>query len=794
MKNLVKKLNMKLIVLFSVAICVVLVLAGVFRNSVAVPEAIAQISFSSQELKYSNKEPGSIEVEEKAEWIEKNQAKITWNINTVKKSTAQPVDTILVLDTSNSMNTESFQQVKQDTKKLIHDLLDSSSNQISLITFNSNAQIASDFTNDIGILENAIDSMSTSGDTNYYQAFVNVETLLNNYQKEENRDCVILFVTDGYPSLDTPNEMDQYIHLKNTYPYVKINAIQYEMGKEILEPIQKVSDYQFSADKKSLYNVLVNSYSLSDPYEKFIMTIVINNEYFQIESISSIHSSIGEVELREENGEQQVVWTIENLSSGSNPILEIDTKLKEDYQSVDGYYPTTKNVNLIYKMKTTEEKIINSQSPILKNYYEVQYDTNMPSGCVVNNVPSNTREMVYNTVEISNIKPSCGDYQFLGWKLLDEDIKQINEDYFKMPEHDVVLRAEWGKTSLAVSMNGKVYTELPRNEKTAQEAINEMKMGWNLGNTLDTTNYQKTYLGEERAVTFYETAWGNPVTTKEMIDEVKKAGFNSVRIPVTYYDHIDENGKIDAYWLNRVKEVIGYVLENDMYCIMNIHHDTGFYEGGAWIVADADKYQENAEKLEKLWTELATEFKDYDYKLVFEGFNEIIDSNRSINWKEGNEDTINVNRLNQVFVDTVRKTGGKNKDRFLIVSTYTHATYLHLLQTFEMPADTVEDKIILALHSYHSTESDIDTMMTNIKIYCRDKNIPVIIDEFGTKEEDYTEEERIRIASYYVSNARKIGITCFWWDNGKSTGYQLLDRNHLTWLYPEIVNALMENS
>ena len=142
----------------------------------------------------------------------------------------------------------------------------------------------------------------------------------------------------------------------------------------------------------------------------------------------------------------------------------------------------------------------------------------------------------------------------------------------------------------------------------------------------------------------------------------------------------------------------------------------------------------------------------------------------------------------------MRKTGGKNKDRFLIVSTYTHATYLHLLQTFEMPADTVEDKIILALHSYHSTESDIDTMMTNIKIYCRDKNIPVIIDEFGTKEEDYTEEERIRIASYYVSNARKIGITCFWWDNGKSTGYQLLDRNHLTWLYPEIVNALMENS
>ena len=794
MKNLVKKINMKVLFFFLFVFSMGFMFTNIFRGSYALTEAVKQVVFTSQKLNYSEKEPGSIRIAESAEWVGKNQVKITFDIDTIQKNNSSSVDTILVLDVSSSMNGESLNQLKQDTKKLVNQLLDSSLNKVALISFDSDARIISEFTNHIGNLENAIDAMSASGNTNYYQALINVETLLENYQKEENRDCTVLFITDGYPSLDTPNEVDQYVHLKDTYPYLKMNAIQYEMGDDILEPIKNISDYQFSADRQSLYSVLLNTYTLSDSYENLILADTMNHEYFNIESVSNIHPSVGQVELKEENGEQKVLWTIESLPSGSNPTLTIDAYLKKDYQEIDGYYSTNKEVNLTYKMENIEEEIINHQTPILQNYYQVIYDANTPDGCVVDTVPPTTRQIVYDKVKIDNTKPSCNTYQFLGWKMVDEGIHQTSDDHFTMPEHDVTLRAEWGKVSLAVSMKGEVYTESPKNEKTAQEAINEMKIGWNLGNTLDAANYQKTYLGEERAVTFYETAWGNPRTTKEMIDELKKAGFNSVRVPVTYYDHIDENGKIDTYWLNRVKEVIGYVLDNDMYCIINIHHDTGFYEGGAWIVADADKYQENAEKLEGIWTKLATEFKDYDYKLIFEGFNEIIDSKRSINWKEGNEDTVNVNKLNQVFVDTVRKTGGKNKDRFLIVSTYTHATYLHLLQTFEMPIDQVEDKIILALHSYHSTESDIDTIMTNIKTYCIDKGVPVIIDEFGTKQEDMTEEDRIKIASYYVASARKLGITCFWWDNGKAEGYQLLDRRNLTWEHPEIVNALITSS
>ena len=794
MKNLVKKLNMKLIILFSITICLMMIFVGVFKNSVAISETIEKISFSSQELEYSNKEPGSIEVEETAQWTSKKQAKITFNIDTIKKSNTQSVDTILVLDVSSSMHGKSLNQLKQDTKKLVNELLDSSLNKVSLISFDSNAQIISEFTNDIGNLENTIDAMSASGNTNYYQALIRVDELLNNYQKESDRDCIVLFVTDGYPSLDTPNEISQYIHLKNTYSYLTINGIQYEMGNDILEPIKNISDYQFTANQESLYDVLLDACTLSDSYEKFILKDTIDSEYFNIESISSIHSSTGQVELKEENGEQKIFWTIEKLPSGSNPILTIDIHLKENYQGVENYYPINKEASVTYKMEDTEEEIMNHQTPVLQNYYQVIYEANTPDGCIVENVPPMTRKMVYDTVEISEIKPSCGTYQFLGWKIVNNGIYQMNNDYFEMPEHDVVLRAEWGKVSLTVSMDGEVYVEPPKNEKIAQEAVDEMKIGWNLGNTLDSCNYQKKYLGEERAVSYYETLWHNPETTKEMMDEIKKAGFHSVRVPVTYYDHIDENGKIDSYWLNRVKEVVGYVLDNDMYCILDVHHDSGYYEGGSWIFADADKYQENAEKLEGLWTQIATEFKDYDYKLVFEGFNEILDSKRSSNWREGNEDTANVNNLNQVFVDTVRKTGGKNKDRFLAVTTYGGATYQHLLESFELPEDEANDKIILAMHNYNYIESDIDTMMTNIKTYLTDKGIPVILDEFGTKQEEIATEERITSAAYYVSSARKLGITCFWWDSGKSTKSKIFDRESLTWEQLEIKDALINNS
>ena len=111
-------------------------------------------------------------------------------------------------------------------------------------------------------------------------------------------------------------------------------------------------------------------------------------------------------------------------------------------------------------------------------------------------------------------------------------------------------------------------------EKNAQQVVADMGFGWNLGNSLD--SYSGTVVGSNIGSTSSETAWGNPATTKAMIDMVKDSGVEIVRVPVTWYEHMDSNTyKIDEAWMNRVEEIVNYVLEDDMYCIINVHHDTG---------------------------------------------------------------------------------------------------------------------------------------------------------------------------------------------------------------------------
>ena len=125
----------------------------------------------------------------------------------------------------------------------------------------------------------------------------------------------------------------------------------------------------------------------------------------------------------------------------------------------------------------------------------------------------------------------------------------------------------------------------------ADEAIKNMGLGWNLGNTLDACDFSKGFgAADWRA---WETCWGQPVTSPELLQMIKNAGFGAVRVPVTWKGHLDAKGKVDATWMSRVKEVVDYVLDAGMYCIVNVHHDTGVDEKNAWLVASIKKYTEN---------------------------------------------------------------------------------------------------------------------------------------------------------------------------------------------------------
>ena len=180
----------------------------------------------------------------------------------------------------------------------------------------------------------------------------------------------------------------------------------------------------------------------------------------------------------------------------------------------------------------------------------------------------------------------------------------------------------------------------------------EMGMGWNLGNQLEASN----------AGIPSETTWGNPTISEDLIKAVKEQGFKTVRIPVSYLDKIGAapDYTIDSAWLDRVQEVVDYVVGNDLYAIINIHGDGYYTVDKSWLRCVDDNQDEIKDKYEKVWAQIADRFKDYDQHLIFESMNEESDNTYGKPNATGYE---NINAYNQIFVDTVRKTGYNNEKR-----------------------------------------------------------------------------------------------------------------------------------
>ena len=349
----------------------------------------------------------------------------------------------------------------------------------------------------------------------------------------------------------------------------------------------------------------------------------------------------------------------------------------------------------------------------------------------------------------------------------------------------------------------------PANSETrgyAKETVEDITWGWNLGNSLDCT--MKLYASDANALTrigtedecsVYETKLGNPMTTKAMIDAVKAKGCNAVRIPITWAHHVYDDGKytISSVWMDRVKEIVGYVLDNDMYCIINTHHDSSYSYNeevgqgvlllASWLDLNASKAENSTQILTKLWEQIAEEFKDYPVdKLIFEPFNEVVD--RSANWAPATlSDYERYCDMVQAFVDTVRASGGNNHNRTLCIQTYASAE--SSLEYYFEPSDVVENAIIAQVHTYQpSIGQDFDLYLKTVTEAFDPLNIPVIIGEFGAKSSVIPLTLQPIYAKNIISRSRKYGVKCFCWDDGGT--YQLLDRKNLTWVKEDFVNAM----
>lgn len=358
--------------------------------------------------------------------------------------------------------------------------------------------------------------------------------------------------------------------------------------------------------------------------------------------------------------------------------------------------------------------------------------------------------------------------------------------------------AQDGGSAAGSGANSAVSGEM--RDITSMELVKDMGLGWNLGDTLDVCQADRDGDGKvnehvEEGEKVDETLWGNPKATKELFTALKEDGIKSVRIPVTWRDHMDADGNVDREWMDRVHEVVDYAYSQDMYVILNVHHDGGGDpKFGAWIIEGAKNDKENTlAKYKKLWSQIAEEFKDYGDKLVFESMNEV--------GFDGLAESTSydlLNEFNQEFVTLIRGSGGNNGTRHLLIAGYWTDIARTCDSRFKMPDDPA-GRCIVSVHYYtpwefcttniHNTwgtdaeVKQMEDLYGMMKTNFVDKGIPVIIGEYAASGNDKAScvffiEKMVKLCSDY-------GMAPFYWDNGGQ-----VDRNTYEWRTPDFLEAM----
>lgn len=448
MKRLVRFINNNRYKVIALSILFVAFLIFFITNSFATLTPISSITVPSTTLSYSDKEEGSWQFTKTAKWISKGKAEINIKVNTLEKNRNDYTDVILVLDTSGSMVGEKLTQVQNDVNELINDTIPKG-NKIALITFNDTATIVNNFTDDASLLHDSINNLTVTGETNYYQALVKVDEVLSTYKKLDNKNCVVLFLTDGLPTVDTPLEIGEYKYLKSKYNYLTINGIQYE---SIGSSLHNITDIQYNANKDNLNEFLYRASLSTANYDKFTLTDVIDTNYFNLNNVVDITTTSGEAKAVD----NQIIWNLDGLKSGAVAELIVDVNLNNDLIGVGGIYPTHTNTNVNYEIESTSTLESTTETTVLKDNYIVHYDMNTPQGCVVSTVPSSKTYSVFDTVKIDDSRPTCEGYQFSEWKIATKNVQKISSNKFIMPESDVKIKAIWKKLSVNKSSDGKI--------------------------------------------------------------------------------------------------------------------------------------------------------------------------------------------------------------------------------------------------------------------------------------------------------------------------------------------------
>ena len=330
-------------------------------------------------------------------------------------------------------------------------------------------------------------------------------------------------------------------------------------------------------------------------------------------------------------------------------------------------------------------------------------------------------------------------------------------------------------------------TENDSNDLTSLEVSKLMGNGINLGNTMEA--FGRNEIGLTAEISAYETIWGQPITTREMIEGMKAAGFDSIRIPVAWtntMDYENDDFTIRPEHLDRVEEIVNYALDADMYVIINDHWDGGWW---GMFGSSTDATREKAMDLYKaMWSQVSERFKDYSYKLILESANEELGSrlnDRDVARDSGalsEDETYEMtNLINQTFVDLVRATGGKNADRFLLIAGYNTDIEKTVDDRFKMPTDTATEKLLLSVHYYTpwaytgttgvatwGTESHYNMMNDQLKKMTKftEQGYGVVFGEYAvlTKNDGSLKNNTLEFTKNFLENCDFYGYVPMLWD------------------------------
>jgi endoglucanase len=380
----------------------------------------------------------------------------------------------------------------------------------------------------------------------------------------------------------------------------------------------------------------------------------------------------------------------------------------------------------------------------------------------------------------------------------------------------VVLLAVVSAVAVSVSGLTNQASADTMTQLNASQIVADMGAGWNLGNQMEANS--NGYPSE--------TVWGQPTITQALIDKVKAAGFKTIRIPVSYLRHIGSGPDypINSSWLNRIQEVVNYAYNRGLYVIINMHGDGYKTIYGSWLICDSSNQSTIRAKYQKVWQQIATRFQNYDQHLILESMNENFDGQ----WGRPTQPCYsNINSYNQIFVDTVRRAGGNNGSRWLLVPGWnTNIEYTAGNYGFVVPTDpSSERRIMISVHYYdpwdfaggengtitqwgrasttpsrRSTwdqEDWLDAQMKKMYDKFVVQGYPVVVGEYGAIDKSSFDSANPRYRADYmravVATAKKYGAATVYWDNGATGryGFGLFNRRSYAVTQQGIVDAIM---